>query len=100
MFSSGGPSVRFLTRYDGEVSEPLVGRRHVTGVRAALLGPIEIRCGGPGWLCGAPGIGALRGAPEQDPGAALRVRLEEASSSAAAAAATPDLSPGGRGGEA
>ena len=24
MFSSGGPSVRFLTRYDGEVSEPLV----------------------------------------------------------------------------
>ena len=27
MFSSGGPSVRFLTRYDGEVSEPLVGRR-------------------------------------------------------------------------
>ena len=26
MFSSGGPTVRFLTRYDGEVSEPLVGR--------------------------------------------------------------------------
>src|SRR5574341_492883 len=25
--SSGGPSVRFLTRYDGEVSEPLVGRQ-------------------------------------------------------------------------
>ena len=25
MFSSGGPSVRFLTRYDGEASEPLVG---------------------------------------------------------------------------
>ena len=25
LFSSGGPSVRFLTRYDGEVSEPLVG---------------------------------------------------------------------------
>ena len=24
-FSSGGPRVRFLTRYDGEVSEPLVG---------------------------------------------------------------------------
>ena len=24
MFSSGGPSVRFLTKYDGEVSEPLV----------------------------------------------------------------------------
>ena len=23
----GGPSVRFLTRYDGEVSEPLVGRQ-------------------------------------------------------------------------
>src|SRR5574337_922895 len=27
LFSSGGPSVRFLTRYDGEVSEPRVGRR-------------------------------------------------------------------------
>ena len=26
LFSSGGPSVRFLVRYDGEVSEPLVGR--------------------------------------------------------------------------
>ena len=26
-FSSGGPSVRSLTRYDGEVSEPLVGRQ-------------------------------------------------------------------------
>src|SRR5574340_557842 len=27
LFSSGGPSVRFLARYDGEVSEPLVGRQ-------------------------------------------------------------------------
>src|SRR5699024_12110704 len=27
LFSGGGPSVRFLTRYDGEVSEPLVGRQ-------------------------------------------------------------------------
>ena len=27
MFSSGGPSVRFLTRYDGEVSEPLLGHQ-------------------------------------------------------------------------
>src|SRR5574341_1389212 len=27
LFSSGGPSVRFLTRYDGEVREPLVGRQ-------------------------------------------------------------------------
>ena len=27
MFSSGGPSVRFLARYDGKVSEPLVGRQ-------------------------------------------------------------------------
>ena len=27
MLSCGGPSVRFLTRYDGEVSEPLVGRQ-------------------------------------------------------------------------
>src|SRR5574337_785246 len=26
-FWSGGPRVRFLTRYDGEVSEPLVGRQ-------------------------------------------------------------------------
>ena len=26
-FSSGGPRLRFLTRYDGEVSEPLVGRQ-------------------------------------------------------------------------
>ena len=26
-FSSGGPRVRFLTRCDGEVSEPLVGRQ-------------------------------------------------------------------------
>ena len=26
-FSSGGPSMWFLTRYDGEVSEPLVGRQ-------------------------------------------------------------------------
>ena len=27
LFSSGGPKVRFLPRYDGEVSEPLVGRQ-------------------------------------------------------------------------
>ena len=27
LFLIGGPSVRFLTRYDGEVSEPLVGRQ-------------------------------------------------------------------------
>src|SRR5574342_465434 len=27
LFSSGGPSLRFLTWYDGEVSEPLVGRQ-------------------------------------------------------------------------
>ena len=27
LFSSGGPSVGFLTRYDGEVSEALVGRQ-------------------------------------------------------------------------
>ena len=43
MFSSGGPSVRFLTRYDGEVSEPLVGRQgsrvsmRVAGGSASLL---------------------------------------------------------------
>ena len=29
MFPSGGPIVRFLTRYNGEVSEPLVGAREV-----------------------------------------------------------------------
>ena len=27
LFSSGGPSVRFLTGYNGEVIEPLVGRQ-------------------------------------------------------------------------
>ena len=27
LFSSGGSSVRFLARYDGEFSEPLVGRQ-------------------------------------------------------------------------
>src|SRR5574340_645300 len=27
LFSSGGPSVRFLARYEGEGSEPLVGRQ-------------------------------------------------------------------------
>ena len=32
-FSSGGPSVWFLTRYDGEVSEPLVGRQ---GTRVSM----------------------------------------------------------------
>src|SRR5574340_1106894 len=35
LFSSGGPSVRFLTRYDGEVSEPLVGR---PGSRVSMRG--------------------------------------------------------------
>ena len=40
LFSSGGPRVRFLTRYDGEVSEPL-GGRHGGWERplCALLGP-------------------------------------------------------------
>ena len=27
MFSSGGPRVRFLTRYDGELREPIVWRQ-------------------------------------------------------------------------
>ena len=42
-FSSGGPRVRFLTRYDGEVSEPRVGRQgsrvpmRVARVSASLL---------------------------------------------------------------
>src|SRR5574337_283400 len=31
LFSSGGHSVRFLPRYDGEVSEPLVGRQGSRG---------------------------------------------------------------------
>ena len=41
--SSGGPRLRFLTRYDGEVSEPLVGRQgsrvsmRVTRGSASLL---------------------------------------------------------------
>ena len=35
LFSSGGPSVRFLARYDGEVSEPLVGAREVGSLRVA-----------------------------------------------------------------
>src|SRR5574339_720453 len=34
LFSSGGPRVRFLTRYDGEVSEPLVVRQ---GSRVSML---------------------------------------------------------------
>ena len=33
MFSSGGPSVQFLARYDGEVSEPLVGMGKTEGRR-------------------------------------------------------------------
>ena len=36
MFSSGGPSVRFLTRYDGEVSEPLVGRQGAVAAAESL----------------------------------------------------------------
>src|SRR5574341_883555 len=35
LFSSGGPRVRFLTRYDGEVSEPLVERQ---GSRVSMRG--------------------------------------------------------------
>src|SRR5574337_1677669 len=34
-FSSGGPRVRFITRCDGEVSEPLVGRQ---GSRVSMRG--------------------------------------------------------------
>ena len=37
-FSSGGPRVRFLTRYDGEVSEPLVGRQ------GEDFSPIDAEC--------------------------------------------------------
>ena len=35
LFSSGGPSVRFLTRYDGEVSEPFVGQQGKLGLHAS-----------------------------------------------------------------
>ena len=35
-FSSGGRRVRFLTRYDGEVSEPLVGKKK-SGVHLILI---------------------------------------------------------------
>ena len=41
MFSSGGPSVRFLTRYDGEVSEPLVGLRFLEQQNKILLAELE-----------------------------------------------------------
>ena len=41
-----GRSVRFLTRYDGEVSEPLVGRQ---GRR------VSMRSGQAVGICGAPG---------------------------------------------
>ena len=45
LFSSGGPSVRFLTRYDGEVSEPLVRRApgksglHASGEGERVIDP-------------------------------------------------------------
>ena len=35
LFSSGGPSVRFLTRYDGEVSEPSRGAPGKSGLHAS-----------------------------------------------------------------
>ena len=44
------PSVRFLTRYDGEVSEPLVGRRgsrvsmRVARGSASLDNPLQYSC--------------------------------------------------------
>ena len=38
LFSSGGPSVRFLTRYDGEVSEPLLRRCSGKGLHLAMTG--------------------------------------------------------------
>src|SRR5574342_30571 len=43
LFSSGGPSVQFLTRYDGEVSEPLVGRQ---GSRVSM----RVARGSASWL--------------------------------------------------
>ena len=35
MFSSGGPRVRFLRRYDGQVSDPLVGAPGTSGLNAS-----------------------------------------------------------------
>ena len=44
LFSSAVPSVRFLTRYDGEVSEPLEGRQG-SRVSAAQLASIRLMSG-------------------------------------------------------
>ena len=51
MFSSGGPSVRFLTRYDGEVSEPLVGRQ---GSRVSMRVASGLHASGEGERVIAP----------------------------------------------
>ena len=44
MFSSSGPSVLFLTRYDGELREPLVWRQgshvsHASGEGERVIAP-------------------------------------------------------------
>lgn len=52
----------------GCAEEFVIVCRHVTGVRAAPLGPVELRCRGPGWLCGNLGIGTLRGTSARDSG--------------------------------
>ena len=70
MFSSGGPSVRFLTRYDGEVSEPLVGRQgsrvSMRVARGARANP-ERRPRRLGLGRGARVPGRLARAPERGP---------------------------------
>ena len=42
LFSSGGPSVRSLTRYDGEVIEPLVGRQVSRGSMRVARGSASL----------------------------------------------------------
>ena len=62
-FSSGGPRVGFLTRCDGEVSEPLVGRqgslvsmRVARGSASLLSSPGRAaRPVGGQWRCGESG---------------------------------------------
>ncbi len=41
MFSSGGPSVWFLTRYDGEVSEPREGSHTWPEMNSSILTVVE-----------------------------------------------------------
>src|SRR5574340_528233 len=63
-FSSGGPRVRFLTRYAGEVSEPLVGRQGSRVSMRVLDGMLHepgrfLPAHGPCRLLPAPSAAAL-----------------------------------------